>query len=99
MTMIKRKHISFNMMDPYQKELVEYTKQFPNFSEYVRRLIQRDYERTQPATQAQAVVSAQPETQPDAPSVVLPLPTSQPVTHEKKADPVKIDKSHLDGLI
>lgn len=95
MTMIKRKHISFNAMDPYQNELLEYVKQFPNFSEYVRRLIQRDYERTQPGVQPVTQTQPVTPTQPKAPPVVL----SRQVTHEKKADPVKIDKSHLDGLI
>jgi hypothetical protein len=41
---IKNKSVSFNIMDPFQKQMKEYTDQFPNFSAYIKRLIQRDME-------------------------------------------------------
>lgn len=41
---IKNKSVSFNMMDPFQVQLKEFTDQYPNFSGYIKRLIQRDME-------------------------------------------------------
>lgn len=41
---LKRRQVVFNMGDPYQRKLHEYTLQFPNFSGYIKRLIQRDME-------------------------------------------------------
>jgi hypothetical protein len=41
---IKNKSVSFNMVDPFQVQMKEYVEQFPNFSGYVKRLIQRDME-------------------------------------------------------
>ncbi|MDP5274369.1 hypothetical protein [Chengkuizengella axinellae] len=42
--MRKVKSMSFNLADPYEKELNEHAKKFTNFSGYVKRLIQRDME-------------------------------------------------------
>lgn len=36
----KIKSVSFNLNDKYEQEMFEYTKQFPNFSLFVKRLIQ-----------------------------------------------------------
>lgn len=41
---ISNKSVSFNMLDPYQVKMKEYAEQFPNFSGYIKRLIQRDME-------------------------------------------------------
>jgi hypothetical protein len=41
---ISNKSVSFNMMDPYQVKMKDYAEQFPNFSGYIKRLIQRDME-------------------------------------------------------
>lgn len=41
---IRNKSVSFNMMDPFQKQMKEYVDQYPNFSAYIKRLIQRDME-------------------------------------------------------
>lgn len=41
---IKNKSVSFNVADPFQRQMKEYTEQYPNFSGYVKRLIQRDME-------------------------------------------------------
>jgi hypothetical protein len=41
---MKTKGVAFNLADPYQKKMFEYASSFPNFSAYVKRLIQRDME-------------------------------------------------------
>jgi hypothetical protein len=41
---IVRKSVAFNVADPYQRQLLDHTKQFTNFSAYIKRLIQRDME-------------------------------------------------------
>ncbi len=41
---IKTKGVAFNLVDPFQKKMFEYASSFPNFSAYVKRLIQRDME-------------------------------------------------------
>lgn len=41
---IVNKSVSFNVSDPFQQQMKDYTEQFPNFSGYVKRLIQRDME-------------------------------------------------------
>jgi hypothetical protein len=41
---IRRKSVAFNLVDPYQRKLLEYTDQYTNFSAYIKRLIQRDME-------------------------------------------------------
>ncbi|MEH7249183.1 hypothetical protein V7114_20700 [Neobacillus niacini] len=41
---IKNKSVSFNMLDPFQAQMKKYAEQYPNFSGYVKRLIQRDME-------------------------------------------------------
>lgn len=42
---IKTKGVAFNMLCPDQKQLFEYADERPNFSSYVKRLIQRDMEK------------------------------------------------------
>ena len=42
---IVSKAVTFNVLDPDQKELLEHSMQRKNFSGYVKRLIQRDLER------------------------------------------------------
>lgn len=42
---IKSKAVTFNMLDPDQKEMFDHAMQRKNFSGYVKRLIQRDLER------------------------------------------------------
>ncbi|MCM3489057.1 hypothetical protein [Alkalihalophilus marmarensis] len=42
--MKKTKSVAFNLSDPYEEQLLEHTKQFTNFSSYIKRLIQRDME-------------------------------------------------------
>lgn len=41
---IVRKPVAFNAADPFQQEMLNHAKQFPNFSGYIKRLIQRDME-------------------------------------------------------
>lgn len=41
---IKNMSVSFNLSDPFQRQMKEYVEQFPNFSGYMKRLIQRDME-------------------------------------------------------
>jgi hypothetical protein len=36
----KVKSVSFNQNDPFENEMYEYTKKFPNFSSFMKRLIQ-----------------------------------------------------------
>ncbi|OIJ12640.1 hypothetical protein BKP37_12615 [Anaerobacillus alkalilacustris] len=38
------KSISFNKADPYENKMISHFKQYPNFSNYVKRLIQKDME-------------------------------------------------------
>lgn len=38
------KSISFKLTDPWEKELYEHALKYPNFSAYVKRLIQHDKE-------------------------------------------------------
>ena len=39
---IVNKSVSFNVADPFQMQMKEYVAQYPNFSAYMKRLIQRD---------------------------------------------------------
>lgn len=41
---IVNKSVSFNILDPFQLQMKEYTEKYPNFSSYIKRLIQRDME-------------------------------------------------------
>lgn len=41
---IVNKSVSFNVLDPYQLQMKEYVEKYPNFSGYIKRLIQRDME-------------------------------------------------------
>lgn len=41
---IKTRGVAFNLSDPDQKQLYDYTMNFKNYSAYVKRLIQRDME-------------------------------------------------------
>lgn len=43
-----RRPVAFNLRDPHQRELYEYTRQFTNFSAYVKSLISADYVRKNP---------------------------------------------------
>jgi hypothetical protein len=38
------KSVSFNVVDPFQQQMKEHVEQYPNFSAYMKRLIQRDME-------------------------------------------------------
>lgn len=44
---IVNKSVSFNVLDPDQMLMKEFVEQYPNFSGYMKRLIQRDMERKQ----------------------------------------------------
>lgn len=39
---MKTKGVAFNLADPHQKELLDWAARHPNFSNYVKRLIDRD---------------------------------------------------------
>jgi hypothetical protein len=59
---IVNKSVSFNVIDPFQKQMKEHVEQYPNFSAYMKRLIQRDMEggnavRTIKKAPAQAVTN------------------------------------------
>jgi hypothetical protein len=41
---IINKSVSFNVVDPFQQQMKEHVEQYPNFSAYMKRLIQRDME-------------------------------------------------------
>lgn len=41
---IVNKSVSFNVLDPFQLQMMEYIEKYPNFSSYIKRLIQRDME-------------------------------------------------------
>lgn len=41
---IINKSVSFNVVDPFQLQMKKHTEQYPNFSAYIKRLIQRDME-------------------------------------------------------
>jgi hypothetical protein len=41
---IVNKSVSFNVLDPFQEQMKNYIEQYPNFSAYMKRLIQRDME-------------------------------------------------------
>ena len=43
------KTISFNVLDPFQLQMKEYAERYPNFSGYIKRLIQRDMEQVRSA--------------------------------------------------
>jgi hypothetical protein len=47
----KVKSVSFNDNDPFEDKLLKHSNQFPNFSGYVKRLIQRDMEGWSPIQQ------------------------------------------------
>lgn len=42
MKIIKTKQIAFNLADPLQKELYDYVNKFNNFSQYGKKLINKD---------------------------------------------------------
>jgi hypothetical protein len=42
---IVNKSVSFNVLDPDQAQMKKFVDQYPNFSGYIKRLIQRDMER------------------------------------------------------
>jgi hypothetical protein len=41
---IVNKSVSFNVLDPFQRQLKSHCDKYPNFSGYIKRLIQRDME-------------------------------------------------------
>jgi hypothetical protein len=41
---IVNKSVSFNVLDPFQAQMLKYVEQYPNCSAYIKRLIQRDME-------------------------------------------------------
>ena len=41
---IVNKSVSFNVLDPFQRQLKSHCDRYPNFSGYIKRLIQRDME-------------------------------------------------------
>lgn len=41
---IVNKSVSFNVLDPFQHQLKSHCDKYPNFSGYIKRLIQRDME-------------------------------------------------------
>jgi hypothetical protein len=41
---IVNKSVSFNVLDPFQRQLKTHCDKYPNFSGYIKRLIQRDME-------------------------------------------------------
>lgn len=45
--MIIRKTVAFNLVDPDQKAMLEHADLRPNFSGYIKRLIQRDMDNMQ----------------------------------------------------
>lgn len=44
---IKRKPVAFNINDPHQRKLYDYSLQYTNFSAYIKSLIQRDMDAEQ----------------------------------------------------
>ncbi len=60
----KVKSVSFNLNDPDELELLEFTKQYPNFSNYVKRLIhssmRKESVKFQPVKQAISQPTKQP---------------------------------------
>lgn len=42
--MIKRCPVAFNLEDPLQAKLYKHTKQYTNYSAYIKSLVQRDME-------------------------------------------------------
>lgn len=51
-TEIKRRSVAFNIADPFQNKLWLHSKQFTNFSSYIKTLIQRDMEGGSPQQKA-----------------------------------------------
>jgi hypothetical protein len=49
---IVNKSVSFNVLDPFQRQLKSHCDKYPNFSGYIKRLIQRDMEQEQPRKKA-----------------------------------------------
>lgn len=44
---MKTKGVAFNMDCPHQKELLEWAGKYPNFSSYVKRLIDNDKQKSE----------------------------------------------------
>ncbi len=51
MSMI-RKSVAFNLLDPDQRQMLRHAEERPNFSGYIKRLIQRDMEKINPTNKA-----------------------------------------------
>jgi len=58
---MKNKAVSFNVLDPDQKDLYKHAMKRKNFSSYIKRLIQRDMEGIMPAAPMIQQVSFVPE--------------------------------------
>lgn len=62
--------VSFNLNDPFEKELLDYSNTFPNFSGFVKRLIQNALYSTQQnaqttLSQSQHLIPEQPPENPE----------------------------------
>ncbi len=51
----KIKSVSFNLNDQFEKEMYEYSQQYPNFSSFIKRLIQNAVYGGKQQTQVQEV--------------------------------------------
>ncbi|QVY63006.1 hypothetical protein [Cytobacillus gottheilii] len=60
---IVNKSVSFNVLDPDQLEMKKYADKYPNFSGYIKRLIQRDMENGTKKAPATAVTNRSGATQ------------------------------------
>jgi hypothetical protein len=51
----KVKSVSFNLSDQWENEMFEYANKFPNFSSFIKRLIQNAMQNIQPSQPVQKV--------------------------------------------
>ncbi len=71
----KIKSVSFNLNDKFEKDMYEYSQQYPNFSSFIKRLIQNSlYGGTQQAIQCQS-----PQTTPTH-KTIINQPQSEPLS-------------------
>ncbi|MBW3113473.1 hypothetical protein KYJ26_16590 [Bacillus sp. MCCB 382] len=59
---IVNKSVSFNVLDPFQRQLKSHCDRYPNFSGYIKRLIQRDMETIDVTPYRKEKTPAQPVT-------------------------------------
>ena len=59
---IVNKSVSFNVLDPFQHQLKNHCDKYPNFSGYIKRLIQRDMETIDVTPYRKTKTPAQPVT-------------------------------------